>query len=412
MRRLLLIAVTGILFFASLGGNVWAEDKFSGIKAARTATESLELTEATLGVIVDGKPVEFSEKSGFPYLSNSGNTMLPVRVCMDAIDSEVVWNDATKTVITRKGNTEVTIPVGKNEIYVNGKKVEAATSAVIKTDRVYLPLRAVFEAYGYQVHWDSKTRLVTATSHVNQNLTPFNINGGTTGIFSRKQLGYQGFTGIQAQVTLPKVTLAEKGDCPYVYFGFDWEGDRGNTEGGFQFIEDPSHPGYNRWTVFLRQGSDWRWGKDIALEQGSTHQLRFYSERVSEKKVDLVIDLDGQEVVRKTSVVNDFSGASAKVVIAMAMSKPFDGENCFSRSEGAKITALQVLKGWNSGLAASGEIGTIDHENKEYQAFDSYPLYRLWRPEVGVFGMHYGTVDCIPVYLHESSDGAISIYKD
>lgn len=160
MRRFLLIAVTGILFFASIGGHVWA------------ATESLGLSEATLGVIVDGKPVEFSEESGFPYVSDSGNTMLPVRVCLDAIDSEVVWNDATKTIITRKGNTEVTIPVGKNEIFVNGKKVEAATSAVIKTDRVFLPLRAVFEAYGYQVDWDSKTRLVTATSYMNPKLTP------------------------------------------------------------------------------------------------------------------------------------------------------------------------------------------------------------------------------------------------
>ncbi|MDF3000592.1 MAG: copper amine oxidase N-terminal protein [Bacillota bacterium] len=411
MRRLLLIAVTGILFFASLGGEVWAGVESPGITAGGTwvADNSVRAGEATLALVIDGRSVVFSETSGFPYLSDSGSTMLPVRACLDAIDCEVAWDDETKTVITRKGNTEVTIPVGKNEIYINGKKVEAASAAVISADRVYLPLRAVFEAYGYQVGWNSKTRLVTATSKANQNLTPLNINGGTTGIFSRKQLGFDGFTGIQADVALPVVTLGEKGDCPYVYFGFDWEGDGGNAEGGFQFIEDPAHPGYNRWTVFLRQGSQWSWGQDIALEQGSTHHLKFYSERISEKQVDLVIDLDGQEVVRKPSVVNDFSGASAKAVIAMAMSKPFDGENCFSRSEGAKITALQVLKGWNADSVTSTEISITDNK---YQNFDTYPLYHLWRPEVGAFGMHYGTVDCIPVYLHESSDGAISIYKD
>jgi hypothetical protein len=409
MKRLLLIAAAGILFFTSLAGEAWAGVESPGIEAARAGAGFLGIEEAAPGVVIDGRQLEFSEKSGLPYLSDTGSTMLPVRACLDAIGCEVVWDDKTKTVMTQKGNAEVDIPIGKNEIYINKKKVEISAAAVLKAERTYLPLRAVFEAYGYQVGWDSKTRLVTVTSNENQNLTPFNINGGTTGIFSRKQLGYEGFTGIQAEVTLPNVTLAEKGDCPYVYFGFDWEGDKGNAEGGFQFIEDPSHPGYNRWTVFLRQGSEWRWGQNIVLEQGSTHHLRFYSERVSEDQVDLVIALDGQEVVRKPSVVNDFSGASAKAVIAMAMSKPFDGKNCFSRSEGAKIMSLQVVKRWASDLDASTEIGKTDNK---YQAFDTYPLYHLWRPEVGAFGMHYGTADCIPAYLHESSDGALSIYKD
>ncbi|WP_419820981.1 copper amine oxidase N-terminal domain-containing protein [Anoxybacterium hadale] len=421
LRRLLLVAVTGILFFASLGGEAWAGAEFLGIGTERAKAESLGIGteragaqsagigEAAPGVVVDGKPVEFNEKSGFPYLSDTGSTMLPVRACLGAIGCEVSWDDETKTVITWKGNTKVTIPVGKNEIDLNGKKVNTSAPAVIKADRVYLPLRTVFEAYGYQVSWDSKTRLVTANSYSNQNLTPLNINGGTTGIFSRKQLGFNGFTGIQAEVTLPKVSLAEKGDCPYVYFGFDWEGDGGNAEGGFQFIEDPSHPGYNRWTVFLRQGSEWRWGQNILLEQGSTHRIRFYSECVSSEQVDLVIDLDGREVVRKPSAVMDFSSTSAKAVIAMAMSNPFDGTNCFSQSEGAKIRALQVTKGWNTDSAAS--IETNANDNK-YQDFDTYPLYHLWRPEVGAFGMHYGTVDCIPSYLHQEADGSISIYKD
>lgn len=89
---------------------------------------------------------------------------------------------------------------------------------------------------------------------------------------------------------MPKVTLAEKGDCPYVYLGF-------------------------------------------------------YCERVSAEQVDLVIDLDGQEVVRKPSVAKDFSNVSAKAVIAMAMSKRFDGENCYSRSEGTKNTVPSSIEG-------------------------------------------------------------------
>ena len=349
----------------------------------------------TPGFVADGKAAVFSEETGFPYITETGRTMMPIRVCLNAIGCEVVWDGDTQTVITRKGDTEVDIPVGKMELYVNHEAVDARAAAVLTNGRTYLPLRDVLEAYGYQVEWDSQTRIVTALSAKEKELTPYNINGGTTGIFSRKQLDFNGFQGIQADVTLPKVTLAEKGDCPYVYFGFDWANDTGNAEGGFQFIEDPNHPGYSRWTVFLRQGSEWRWGENIALEQGSTHHLKFFTERISEGQTDLVIELDGMEVVRKPSTVNDFSKTSVKAVIAMAMSKPFDGANCYSRSEGARIAEIKVSK--------SG--------SDQYSDFGNYKLYSLWRPEVGTFGMLYGTADCIPSYLHTADGGYLSIYK-
>lgn len=150
----------------------------------------------------------------------------------------------------------------------------------------------------------ASTGLVSAAAETNpveaavgeaQIATPYTINGGTTGVFSRQQLLFEGFDGVQADVTLPVVTIGEKGDCPYVYFGFDWKNDVGNAEGGFQFVEDTNNPNYNKWTVFMRQGNDWKWGDTIVLEQGSTHHIKFYSVTVSEKQVDLVIELDGVE---------------------------------------------------------------------------------------------------------------------
>ena len=42
------------------------------------------------------------------------------------------------------------------EIYINHKLVPIDTAAIIKNGRAYMPLRAVMEAYGYTVDWDSK----------------------------------------------------------------------------------------------------------------------------------------------------------------------------------------------------------------------------------------------------------------
>jgi hypothetical protein len=376
IKKFLWIVMISILCFAAAGEGAEAEGKPPVF-------------------IVDGNAVVFNESTGIPYITNEGRTMMPLRTCLNSIGCDVDWNEQTKTVITSKGDREVVITVGKNEIVINQKAMPVDTAAIIKNDRTYLPLRTVLEAYGYSVDWDGKSGIVTASSQVRMEYTPFNINGGTTGIFSRKQLPFDGFSGVQADVTLPTVMLAEKGDCPYVYFGFDRESDAGNVEGGFQFIEDPSHPGYNKWTVFMRQGNEWRWGENIILEQGSTHHLKFYSVKRSNQQVDLVIALDGREIIRKVSAVNDFSNASVKAVTAMAMSKPFDGTNCLSRSEGAKITNLMVM-----------ESGT-----DKYLDFGDYKLYSEWKPSVGAYGMWFGTADCIPSYLHFGTDGTVSIFK-
>jgi len=333
---------------------------------------------------IDGKAISFDESTGYPFIAAESRTMMPLRACLSSIGCSVEWDQSAQTVITRKGATEVDIPVGKSQIVINQEIVPIDTAAALKNGRTFLPLRAVLEAYNYKVTWDTGTKTINATSLY----TPYNINGGTTGVFSRKQILFTGFDGIQADVTLPTVRLGQKGDCPYVYFGFDWTDDKGNAEGGFQFIEDSQNPGYNKWTVFLRQGNDWSWGHNILLEQGSTHKLKFYAVKVSDTQTDLVIDLDGRGIIRKTSAVNNFDKASVKSVVAMAMSVPFDGMNCPSSSIGARIENLTVS----------------EYSLESYIDIAHYDLYREYKN-----GIWYGTVDCIPAYLHFRDDGAISI---
>jgi len=359
-----------------------------------------EASEKSLTIIVDGKVIMFDESTGFPYVTDTGRTMVPLRICLSSIGCEVDWNQQIQTVILRKGQMKVEIPIGKKEIFKNQIPIYIDTPAIVKNGRTYLPLREVMEAYGYAVDWDKKTRIISVTQNTSYDnmieFTPFNINGGSTGIFSRKQLEFKGFDGVQAEITLPMVTIAEKGDCPYVYFGFDWKNDLGNVEGGFQFIEDSNHPNYNKWTVYMRQGNDWLWGNDIALEQGSTHHIKLYSEKVSKEQVDLVIELDGREIIRKVSTVIDFRNASVKAVTSIAMSKTFDGTNCFSRSDNCKIDNMKVS----------------EVKSDLYLNFKNYDLYSEWRQTIGVSGTWFGTVDCIPSYLHIGADGAISIYKE
>ena len=348
-------------------------------------------TEERVSFVVDGTTVYFGEGMGIPHISPENRVLIPLRVALSAIDAYVDWDEQTRTVLTRKGNVTVNVPVGKNEIVVNGNIVQTDVAAIIRNGRTYLPLRAVLEAYGYAIAWDETTRTVYATE-----LTPFNINGGTTGAFLRKQLAFSGFTGIQAYITLPFVPYLDEGDCPYIYFGFDWMDDRGNAEGGFQFIDDPSHRYFNKFTVFLRQGNEWRWPQTIIpLEQGSTHHMLFYADVISETRTDLVMVLDGIEVVRKESAVNNFESASAKTVIGMATTKIFDGQNCNSILIGARFANVSVREYGSEGFVYLGD----------------FELYSSWRPYVGANGMWFGTSVCVPSFIHFETDGKVSIFN-
>jgi len=76
------------------------------------------------------------------------------------------------------------------------------------------------------------------------------------------------------------------------------------------------------------------------------------------------------------------------------MTKEFDGQNCSSRSIGAGVANVEVR--------AFG--------SANYTGFGEHPLYSSWRPQVGAYGMWYGTSICVPSYIHFEADGKISIF--
>ena len=116
-------------------------------------------------VVVNNQAVPFykNDGMGFPFIDANNRTLVPVRKVLETIGCSVDWDPRAKTVVTRKGNVTVDIPVGVNEIIVDGVHVKTDAAAVLTGSRVYLPLRAALEAYGYDVEWDASSRTVYAT---------------------------------------------------------------------------------------------------------------------------------------------------------------------------------------------------------------------------------------------------------
>jgi len=79
---------------------------------------------------------------------------------MEAIGAVVSYNANSRVVTVIKNDITVKVAIDENTIDINGKKVAMDTKAIIKDGRTYIPLRAIFAAFGYDVQWHGSSRTV------------------------------------------------------------------------------------------------------------------------------------------------------------------------------------------------------------------------------------------------------------
>ena len=110
-------------------------------------------------VTVNGKFVYWTDAR--PYIDGNNRTMVPLRASMEACGLKVTWDGDKREAAVTDGYTIVKVPIDKRVISINGKNKNIDTNAVIKGGRTYLPIRAVAEAFGFNVCWSNKDKLVS-----------------------------------------------------------------------------------------------------------------------------------------------------------------------------------------------------------------------------------------------------------
>lgn len=112
--------------------------------------------------IVNNRELVFTDTDGLgvPFIDENNRTLVPVRKGIENIGAEVTYNQITNTVIAKKENIIIEIPIGKKQLKVNGKTQMLDTKAVIKNSRSYAPLKAIYEAFNYDVEWHSGSRTI------------------------------------------------------------------------------------------------------------------------------------------------------------------------------------------------------------------------------------------------------------
>ncbi len=100
------------------------------------------------------------ELSNKPVQKN-GTTLVPLREIFDALGFNVVWNEKTKTIIASSKDATIKLTIGSKVAYVNGEAKPISVAPQLIKGTMYVPLKFVSEAAGYSVGWNNENRYIT-----------------------------------------------------------------------------------------------------------------------------------------------------------------------------------------------------------------------------------------------------------
>jgi hypothetical protein len=97
-----------------------------------------------------------------PPTTVEGRTLVPVRAIFEALGATVEWDSDTWTATGKRDDTTVVIQINNTTAYVNGEAKTLDVPAQLINDRTMIPARFVSEALGCEVTWyeDAQTAAV------------------------------------------------------------------------------------------------------------------------------------------------------------------------------------------------------------------------------------------------------------
>lgn len=174
-KRLLLttMAVGMLSSVTAFAANVSMNLFYNGKNHAYNAKEIV--------VKIDGKTMTPKD---MPAVAIDGRTLLPMRQIAQELGCEVTWNEEAKQAYVINDDYTLVFEMNKATGYKNGKTFTMDVPPMIVNDRTMLPVRALASALDLNVQWDDATRTVSIKTTANTTpttpTTPTNPTTPTT----------------------------------------------------------------------------------------------------------------------------------------------------------------------------------------------------------------------------------------
>jgi len=117
---------------------------------------------------VNGVSQEIDPGRGTKPVIKNGRTLVPIRAIIEVLGGTIEWEELTKAVTIKLGDTIIKIQIGNALAYINGslKPIDPDNPNVkpeIVNGRTMVPLRFVVESLGADVVWNGTTKTITIT---------------------------------------------------------------------------------------------------------------------------------------------------------------------------------------------------------------------------------------------------------
>ncbi|MEK3720593.1 stalk domain-containing protein [Paenibacillus sp. FSL H8-0034] len=93
-----------------------------------------------------------------------GTTLVPLRAIFEKFGYEVSWHPEDQTILGLKDGADIQMNIGNNQAYVRGKAFTLEVSPTIINGNTLVPLRFIGEASGMKIAWDGTNRRIDVKS--------------------------------------------------------------------------------------------------------------------------------------------------------------------------------------------------------------------------------------------------------
>ncbi|HHV59519.1 MAG TPA: hypothetical protein GXX49_04370 [Clostridiaceae bacterium] len=111
-----------------------------------------------------------------PVIVNN-RVLVPMRAIFEAFGAAIHWDDSTKSVLAIKDNTAIYLTIGQESATLNKATIKLDVAPQIINGRTMVPLRFIGEALDADVEWKGDEYSVYITSSKKEQATGFEIIG-------------------------------------------------------------------------------------------------------------------------------------------------------------------------------------------------------------------------------------------
>ncbi|MDY3972296.1 MAG: carbohydrate-binding domain-containing protein [Clostridia bacterium] len=132
--------------------------------------------------------------------------MVPMRAIFEAFGAMVKWDGDSQTITAKKKSKTISMTIGNTDMTKNDETYSFDTAPVIEDGRTLVPVRAVSDMLGLDVEWEDSDKTVTITTPTEEEDDSWKENTGTINLDTMET------TGDGVSVSDNIITISKGGD--------------------------------------------------------------------------------------------------------------------------------------------------------------------------------------------------------